>query len=321
MPSFSIGGAISYEGEDKKMEIFQLILSKIGTMYSLIIIGFILYKIKIINNKIVEKLTFLLVWIINPIIIVGQYQTEFSEEKLFQLGISFIFSFLAMTLGFIFAIKISKNNTERLGIGFPNGGFIGIPLISSIIGVHGVFYLSAYLTVFNLYAYTYGIYLVTKKTTYISFKKIMKNPGIIAVITGILMFIFSVRLPSFLNVVSDVGIKLNTPLAMIVLGTYIAGMDIVKLITDKKIYFISFIKLTVVPVITLLFFMLFPFVEPEIRQVVLLATCTPVGLTAPLYSQLFGGDYIHAARLVGLSTILSIITIPMFVYIMEMTIR
>ena len=209
MPSFSIGGAISYEGEDKKMEIFQLILSKIGTMYSLIIIGFILYKVKIINNKIVEKLTFLLVWIINPIIIMAQYQTEFSEEKLFQLGISFIFSFLAMTLGFILAIKISKNNTERRGIGFPNGGFIGIPLISSIIGVHGVFYLSAYLTVFNLYAYTYGIYLVTKKTTYISFKKIMKNPGIIAVITGILMFIFSVRLPSFLNVVSDVGIKLE----------------------------------------------------------------------------------------------------------------
>ena len=79
MPSFSIGGAISYEGEDKKMEIFQLILSKIGTMYSLIIIGFILYKVKIINNKIVEKLTFLLVWIINPIIIMAQYQTKFSE--------------------------------------------------------------------------------------------------------------------------------------------------------------------------------------------------------------------------------------------------
>ena len=300
------------------MEVFQLILSKIGTMYSLIIIGFILSKLKVISSKAVEKMTFILIWIINPIIIIGQYQTGFSKEKLIQLGISFIFSFLAMTLGFLIAIKTSQDNTERLGIGFPNSGFIGIPLVSSIIGPHAVFYLSAYLAVFNLYAYTYGIYLITKKTTYISIKKIIRNPGIMAVITGILIFIFSIKLPSSLNIVFDIGTKLNTPLAMIVLGTYIASMDILKLIKDKRIYFISFMKLVGVPLVTLIFFMFFPFVSLEIRQVVLLATCTPVGLTAPLYSQLFGGDYIHAARLVGLSTILSLITIPIFVYIMEL---
>ncbi len=300
------------------MEIFQLILGKIGIMYSLIIGGFILYKIGIVNDRIVEKMTFLLVWIINPIIIIGQYQTEFSRQKLFQLIISFGFSFLVMTLGFLIAIKITKNNTERLGIGFANSGFIGIPLVSSIIGTHALFYLSAYLAVFNLYAYTYGIYLITKRTTYISLKKILKNPGIIAVISGIFMFIFSIRIPSFLNTIPDISIKLNTPMAMIVLGTYIARMDIVKLITDKRTYFISVIKLIVVPIITFVFLMCFPFVDLEIRQVLVLATATPVALTAPLYSQLFGGDYVHAAKLVGLSTILSLATIPVFVYIMEL---
>ena len=300
------------------MEVFQLILSKIGTMYSLIIIGFILSKLKVISSKAVEKMTFILIWIINPIIIIGQYQTGFSKEKLIQLGISFIFSFLAMTLGFLMAIKISPNNTERLGIGFPNSGFIGIPLVSSIIGTHAVFYLSSYLTVFNLYAYTYGIYLITKKTTYISAKRIIRNPGIIAVVVGVLIFIFSIKLPASLNIIFNAGIKLNTPLAMIVLGTYIASMDILELLKDTRVYFISFIKLLGVPLATLIFFMFFPFVQLEIRQVVLLATCTPVGLTAPLYSQLFKGDYIHAARLVGLSTILSLITIPLFVYVMEL---
>ena len=123
------------------MEIFQLILGKIGMIYSLIIVGFILFKLKIINDKIVPKLTFILVWIINPIIIIGQYQTTFSKEKLFQLGISFVFSLFAMFLGFLLASKFTKNNTERLGIRFPNSGFIGIPLISNIIGGHAVFYL------------------------------------------------------------------------------------------------------------------------------------------------------------------------------------
>lgn len=303
------------------MEIFQLILGKIGMMYSLIIVGFILFKLKIINDKIVPKLTFILVWIINPIIIIGQYQTTFSKEKLFQLGISFVFSLFAMSLGFLLASKFTKNNTERLGIGFPNSGFIGIPLISNIIGGHAVFYLSAYLAVFNLSAYTYGIFLITKKTSYISIKKIIRNPGIIAVIVGILTFTFSIRLPAFFNIIFYTGGKMNTPVAMIILGTYIANMNIIKLIKDKRVYFISFIKLIIVPLITLIFFLFFPFISKEIKQVILLATCTPVGITASLYSQLFGGDYLYAARLVGLSTILSLVTIPMFVYIMELVIR
>ena len=303
------------------MEIFQIVFEKVGIMYSFIMVGFFLFKIKIINRNIVQKLSFILVWIINPIIIFGQYQTEFSEEKFSRLLISFILSIFAISLGFFIGNKFTKNSIERLGLGLPNSGFIGIPLVASIIGNHAVFYLSAYLAVFNITAYTYGIYLITKKANYISIKRIIKNPGIISVILGIMMFIFSVRIPLSLSFIFNFSIKVNAPLAMIILGTYIANMDIVELLKDRRIYTISFIKLIIIPLMILILFIFIPFVPVEIKYVILLATCTPVGLTASLYSQLFGGNYVHAAKLIGLSTILSLFTIPVFVYVMELVIR
>ena len=98
-------------------------------------------------------------------------------------------------------------------------------------------------------------------------------------------------------------------------------MDIVELLKDRRIYTISFIKLIIIPLMILILFIFIPFVPVEIKYVILLATCTPVGLTASLYSQLFGGDYVHTAKLIGLSTILSLFTIPVFVYVMELVIR
>lgn len=303
------------------MEIFWIILEKIGIMYSFIIVGFFLFKMKIINRNIVQKLSFMLVWILNPFIILGQYQTEFSKDKFFGLLISFILSIFVIIFGFFIGNKLTKNSIERLGIGLPNSGFIGIPLIASIIGNHAVFYLSAYLAVFNIIAYTYGIYLITKKTSYISMKRIVKNPGIISVILGMLMFVFSLRTPSKLNLIFNFGIKINAPLAMIILGTYIANINIFQLLKDKRIYIISVIKLLIIPFITVALFIFLPFTSVEIKHVILLATCTPVGMTTSLYSQLFGGDYVHAAKLIGLSTILSLITIPIFVYVMKLVIK
>jgi len=126
---------------------------------------------------------------------------------------------------------------------------------------------------------------------------------------------------SSLSFIFNFSIKVNAPLAMIILGTYIANMDIVELLKDRRIYTISFIKLIIIPLMILILFIFIPFVPVEIKYVILLATCTPVGLTASLYSQLFGGDYVHTAKLIGLSTILSLFTIPVFVYVMELVIR
>ncbi|NRV85776.1 AEC family transporter [Clostridium beijerinckii] len=130
-----------------------------------------------------------------------------------------------------------------------------------------------------------------------------------------LVFISPVKLPElFYDAFNLVG-QTNTPIAMILLGTYIAKSKLITLFNDKHAYFVAFIKLIVIPVIIMILFKFLPPYLIEIKKVVLIAMATPVGLTVPMFSQMYGGDYEYGAKLVGLSTLLSLITIPIILYL------
>ncbi|WP_238918996.1 AEC family transporter [Clostridium sp. YIM B02555] len=299
------------------MEIISTIVSQISIMYVLMIIGFIVYRKKLINDEGSKQLSNLLVWVINPMIMLTRYQMNFSLEKLIQLGISFIISLAAMIIGFLIGKIFFKKEQriDKFAIGFANAGFIGIPLVTSIIGLDQVFFLSAYLVCFNILSYTYGIYLVSNNKSLVTLKSIVLNPGILAVVIGLIIFISPIKLPDFLyNSFNLVG-QTNTPIAMILLGTYIAKNKVITLFNNKYAYFVCFIKLIVIPMVILILFKFLPENLAEIKKVVLIAMSTPVGLTVPMFSQMYGGDYEYGAKLVGLSTLLSLITIPMILYL------
>jgi len=299
------------------MEIISTIVSQISIMYVLMIIGFIIYQKKIINDEGTKQISNLLVWVINPLIMLTRYQMDFSMVKLKELGISFIVSLVAMLIGFLIGRIFFKNDQriDKFAIGFANAGFIGIPLVTGIMGIDKVFFLSAYLVCFNILSYTYGIYLVSNNKSLITVKSILLNPGIIAVALGLIIFISPIKLPEFMyNAFNLVG-QTNTPIAMILLGTYIAKSKVITLFNNKYAYFVCFIKLIVIPMVILIIFKFFPSDLAEIKKVVLIAMATPVGLTVPMFSQMYGGDYEYGAKLVGLSTLLSLITIPIILYL------
>jgi malate permease and related proteins len=178
-----------------------------------------------------------------------------------------------------------------------------------------VFFLSAYLVCFNILSYTYGIYLVSSNKKLITIRSMLLNPGIIAVAIGIIIFISPVKLPKFIYDAFNLVGQTNTPIAMILLGTYIAKARIITLFNNKYAYFVCFIKLIVIPMIVLIIFKFLPADLGEIKKVVLIAMSTPVGLTVPMFSQMYGGDYEYGAKLVGLSTLLSLVTIPIILYL------
>ena len=299
------------------MDVITTIVNQISIMYVLMAIGFIVYRKELINEEGSKQISNLLVWVINPLIMLTRYQMEFSMIKLKELGISFIVSLVAMVIGFIIGEVIFKKHQriDKFAIGFANAGFIGIPLVTSIMGIEKVFHLSAYLVCFNILSYTYGIYMVSRNKSLITIKSVLLNPGILSVALGILIFISPIKLPSILyNAFNLVG-NTNTPIAMILLGTYIAKSKIITLFNDKRAYFVAFIKLIVIPFVILILFKLLPPSLDEIKKVVLIAMSTPVGLTVPMFSQMYGGDYEYGAKLVGLSTLLSLVTIPLILYL------
>lgn len=299
------------------MEIISTIVGQISIMYVLMVIGFVVYKKGLINEEGTKQLSNLLVWVINPLIMLTRYQMNFSIDKLIDLGISFIVSLFAMLIGFLVGKIVFKKEQkiDKFAIGFANAGFIGIPLVTNIIGLDQVFFLSAYLVCFNILSYTYGIYLVSSNKKLITIRSILLNPGIIAVAIGIIIFISPIKLPKFIYDAFNLVGQTNTPIAMILLGTYIAKARIITLFNNKYAYFVCFIKLIVIPMIVLIIFKFLPADLGEIKKVVLIAMSTPVGLTVPMFSQMYGGDYEYGAKLVGLSTLLSLVTIPIILYL------
>lgn len=302
------------------MEIIFTIVQQVSMMYVLMAIGFVVYRKKLINEEGTKQLSNLLVWVINPLIMLTRYQMEFSMIKLKELGISFVVSLGAMLLGFLIGEIVFKKEQRinKFAIGFANAGFIGIPLVTSIMGIDKVFFLSAYLVCFNILSYTYGIYMVSGNKKLITAKSLALNPGIIAVVLGLLIFISPIKLPGIIfNAFNLVG-QTNTPIAMILLGTYIAKSKLITLFSNRQAYFVCFVKLILIPLVIIIIFKLLPTELAEIKMVVLIAMSTPVGLTVPMFSQMYGGDYEYGAKLVGLSTLLSLATIPVILFFANM---
>ena len=302
------------------MEIIFTIVQQVSMMYVLMSIGFVVYRKKLINEEGTKQLSNLLVWVINPLIMLTRYQMEFSMIKLKELGISFVVSLGAMLLGFLIGEIVFKKEQRinKFAIGFANAGFIGIPLVTSILGIDKVFFLSAYLVCFNILSYTYGIYMVSGNKKLITVKSLALNPGIIAVMFGLLIFISPIKLPEIIyNAFNLVG-QTNTPIAMILLGTYIAKSKLITLFLDRQAYFVCFVKLILIPFVIIMIFKFLPAGLDEIKMVVLIAMSTPVGLTVPMFSQMYGGNYEYGAKLVGLSTLLSLVTIPVILYLANM---
>ena len=300
-----------------KINIFSIIINQIAVMFLLMILGYFIYKKRLIDEIGTKQISNLLIRVIAPIIMITTFQIEFSIEKLRQLFLAFIFSLISMIIGFIIAKIIFKKEQklEQFATTFSNAGFIGIPLVQAILGSDSIFYLSAYLVSFNLLNWTYGIYLLTGKKESISIKQALVNPATIGSAVGIILFVLSIRLPEIvLSTLNHVG-SINTPLAMIVLGVYVAQSELKSLFNDYRIYFSSFISLVVIPIIMIFALLLIPEKYNEIKTVILIATAAPVGVSLAIFAEQYGSDYEYGSRIISLSTFMSLLTIPAILYL------
>ena len=157
--------------------------------------------------------------------------------------------------------------------------------------------------------------MVSRNKNLITLKSVALNPGILAVVFGLLIFISPIKLPKIIYDAFNLVGNTNTPIAMILLGSYMAKSKLITLFNNKRAYFVAFVKLILIPFVILIVFKFLPSSLNDIKKVVLIAMCTPVGLTVPMFSQMYGGDYEYGAKLVGLSTLLSLVTIPIIIYL------
>ncbi|MEG0709842.1 MAG: AEC family transporter [Longicatena sp.] len=297
------------------MKIGMTIITQISMMYIMMIIGYFIYKKKWVSEDGTQQISNILLKICGPCIMMTSFQCDFTVAKLKGLAISFVLSIGVIILGLTIASLVLKkeHRVERFAVGFSNAGFIGIPLVQNLLGNEYIFYLTAFLVAFNLIAWTYGIYLISGRRDLITMKQVFVNPATVGMIIGLIIFVSPIKLPNIIyKSFLSIG-NINTPLAMMVLGTYIAKSNVLEVFKSKMAYFVSLLRLVIVPLITLFLLKFVPETLHDIKLVVLIAGSAPVGVMVAMFAQQYKGDFEYGARIVSLSTMLSLLTIPVMI--------
>ena len=291
-----------------------ILLRQILIMAFLMAVGVGLMKKGMLSQQGCRDLGAILLNVVIPCVILKSYMIGFSYEKLRELGESAVLSLLSLVLAkaisWLFFGK--RKGIQNFASAFGNAGFIGIPLAHAVFGTEAVFYVAAYVAFLNLFQWTYGLYIMTGDREVIHIAAILKNPVFISIGLGVVMFLLPVSIPGFM--VKTVGYiaDMNTPLAMIILGSYLVKTDLRSIFLSKEIYMCVLLRLLIIPLATLGVFVILPVDNIVIIMVVLIAASTSVGGNIAIFAQQYNKDYILSVRTVCLSTILSIVTIPAF---------
>lgn len=304
---------------------YLLVMKQLGTMFLIALGGFIFAKAFMVTDDQRKFLSKLLLYFINPFMVVKSFNLEFNSDKLIQLGFVVI---VALVIHFIMILTgklTSRDHVERIAICFTNCGFVGIPLIRGVFGDEGVFYLMGYLVVFNILIWTYGYYIMSGS---INLKKIITNPNIIAVALGIMIFCSPWTLPEVIaRPVTMIG-DLNTAVSMILIGILLAEFKP----ADGKLYVFkiaktSLIRLALCSLINIgvlyIIWKLFPNV-PDCRMllfVILICSMCPIATTIPGLAVLFNRDETYASLIVSFTSVLCIISLPAFVALAEVVMK
>lgn len=275
----------------------------------------------------------LLLFFVNPCLIVSSFNIPRSADKARALALSALASVAVHLLLTALASlsvrsrdegKRSLDALDHVGIVFTNCGFIGIPLIRGMLGDEGVFYLMGYMVVFNIYLWIYGERQMTGRS---NIKKTLSNPNVIASLAGLALFALPVRLPEFIALplahISDT----NTALSMILLGMLFAEFSSRARPGERppiaRVAKTCALRLVASSVISLALvcavYRLLPTV-PRIREtllVVLIASLCPVGMSVSTFACVFGKDSSYSSLLVVASSVASVATIPLFVQAAE----
>lgn len=303
------------------MELASITAYKIVTMFIMALVGAVCYKTRIISSETNGKLSDLLLMVIAPLMIFCSYQREFSRQQLegllMTLFLAAVSHVVAILVTRVFLRKKSGDNygIECMAAVYSNCGFMGIPLVNGIFGADGVFYITAYITIFNLFIWTHGILMMIGKQSFRDAVNAMKTPTIGAILAGLICYLLQIRIPEVIREpLAAIG-DMNTPVAMLVAGASLASSNLFQMLKKKRIYLICFLRLLLIPLVCMVVLNLFR-LDPVVTTTVVLASACPAASTGTMFALRYQKDAVYAAEMFGVTTALSIITIPfvMLVY-------
>ena len=304
----------------------QLTLTTINSVMMLVIMGIMGYiggKTDVIDETSSNRISKLMVNISLPMMAVKGYFTPFNSESLSEILWCYLGSFISGALGIILGKlflnpKKNKLYAEELSAGcFPNCGIIGIALASMIIGSKASLYGASYLTVNSFFMWIYVPLVLSGKFDKSTVKKILISPVMIAVYAGLIIYFCRIPIPTPVQkAVTSVGDSV-APLAMLITGSMMARTDLKKIVKNIRLYVVSVFRLIIQPLVFLIFVKLLPFPEGPGFTCFVCFAC-PTASAIVVLTETHKGNAPYAASITTMTTIMSIITLPLMVAVYSM---
>lgn len=290
-------------------------------LFLMIATGFVAKKTGVVTHETGKGLSAILLKITSPFLIIASFQVPFSRQMLSGAGIVFLFAICIHLISIVIGgllyrrYPAASRRVLQFGAVYSNCGFMGIPVLQGLYGATGVFYAAIYNAVFNLFVWTHGVLLFTGKGGAKISWKTLTNPGIISVVIGMILFIFSIRLPAPVFKALDLIGSITTPLAMLVIGSLLADVRSAELLSDGSVYYVGAVRLLVLPLLALVVLKLIGIHGILLGSCVLMIAM-PIAANTALFAELYDGDASLASRCVAVSTLFSMITLPLIMMLL-----
>ena len=303
------------------LDSLSLVSKQVGVLFVLMVVGILCNRRKLLNAVAIKGVTELLVLIVTPCVIVHSFiQQKFAPSLLGDLGWALAVSVFAHVVGAAIAFLClhdrdpNRGGVLRFAVIFSNAGFMGIPLEYALLGADGVFFGAMYVVVFNLVCWSLGVAVMCRGMKNVGLRALFVNAGTVGVALGLPFFLFSLKLPEVVGRPIQMLADLNTPLAMIMVGWYLAETDFRPVLRCGAAYGVAALRLVAVPFVVIAALVgvraCVPALNPVMAVAISTAAAAPTAALTTVIAARYDKDVSTATSLVSGTTLLSILTMP-----------
>lgn len=305
----------------------KILISQMTMLFLILALGYVIYKLKVVDDIFSKTLSKLVIQVTMPAMILASVlkleERQALSDVLLSIGIAAALFFVLLPIVGIILAKLFHVEAKNTGLftfmaTYSNVGFMGFPVIGALVGSVGLFYAAIYNLIFNLSIFTLGIWLMNKdKGDGQKFSlKLLLTPGVIVALIALILYFLDIKAPEMIcNTIDTVG-SMTSPAAMLIIGFTLAKMDIKTIFSDWKLYPWALVKQIVIPI--LLYIGLSFIIKNETMLMITFVLFTmPVANNSVLFSNMYNGDANLAAKSVFITTLFSLLTVPLCVWIVQ----
>lgn len=300
-----------------------ILLRQIISLFLIMGCGFLLVRLKLLKGSDSRALSVMSIYLIVPCVIIKSFQIELTEEVrngfLMAVAAAVLVHFCLLGLSFLFRRALHLTGVERASALYSNAGNLIIPLVTAMLGEEWIIYASAFICVQQFFLWTHGQATLSGERG-VNWKKLFLNVNLISIVLGLLLMLLHIRLPGILMSAVNSMAGAIGPVSMIMLGMLLAEADLKAILTNRRVYLISLLRLIVTPLLLLFVLKLAGFTGwvadgKTILYITFMAMITPAATTITQLAQLHRNQPEYASAINVMTTLLCMATMPLMTVI------